>query len=102
MQKKKFVYNKIDEYLNNALNVQDIEKRYMDLELLKLILFDKEQLKVFQNIPFVKGIQDITINKQKIDEEEYSDKIDPQLTNSLEKLNQRRNEIDNKLKKYYN
>jgi hypothetical protein len=102
LHKKLYIFKQIDEYLNKALNVQDIEQRYMDIELLKLVLFDPQQYKAFQNISFNRGIQHIMENKKiRSSEENNDDEVNPQLIRSLDKLYERHNTIDEKIRKYY-
>ena len=99
-EQKLYIYNKVDEYLSDALNVYDIEQRYMELEMLKLIMFDKVQLRAFQNISFLKGYEDITQNKA-ILKPVQSDYIDPNLEKDLQILFTREDELDKKLIKYF-
>jgi len=104
LQTKVLIYNKIEEYLNKALNVPNIEKRYMDLELLKIILLDKQQLKAFQNISFSRAVMDIKKHEQYSDPSDIDNNkntIDPKLTSSLVQLYERQNLMDNKIRKYY-
>lgn len=97
---KSMIFSKINSYLNRALNIEEIEQRYMELEMLKLIMLDEHQLRVFQNISFLKSVDDIT-KHQHVMRQEDSDDVDPKLEKALQLLFSRNNILDQKLNKYF-
>lgn len=97
---KSAIYNKIQEYLDKALNIGEIEQRYLELEMLKLVIFDEKQLRAFQNISFLKSVEDIT-KYQHVMRQEDSNEVDPKLEKALQHLFARRNNLDRKLNRYF-
>jgi len=49
------IFNFINNYLNSALEVYNIEKRYFQFELLKYILLNTQQVDLFEKIPLLSG-----------------------------------------------
>lgn len=49
------LFNYIDVYLNNAIEVTTLERRYFQFEVLKYLLLNTEQLEAFEKIPRITG-----------------------------------------------
>ncbi len=97
---KSMIFTKINNYLNRALNIEEIEQRYMELEMLKLLMLDEHQLRAFQSISFLKSVEDITKHQYFVRQDD-SDDVDPKLEKALQLLFSRNNVLDQKLNKYF-
>ena len=73
----KKLYRYLNTYLNKALDVKNYERIYFEGQMIKMLVLNDDQLKLFNKIPLVSGIdiiekmetnQEIKINKKKLKE----------------------------------
>lgn len=81
---KKEIFLKVDQYLNDAIDISNFEKTYLELNLMKYLNFSEDQLNVFNNLPLLSS-HHLIRNKFNYDNiNEDNNKID------LSKLNVKR------------
>ncbi len=60
--KKSKTYNYLNDYMNNSLDIKNYERNYFQLNMLKYLLLNQDQIKAFEKIPLYSGYE--TIKKQ--------------------------------------
>lgn len=61
--KKRKLFNLANHYLNDALEVGNLEKNYFDINMLKYLCLDEEQINLFDNLPLISSFSIIQDNK---------------------------------------